>query len=118
MKNNQAGVSLMGLIIGLIILAAIAVLGMKLLPSFLEYRSAKTAIEGIARERQGASVADIRRAFDARAQIDDINAIKSTDLEITKDGNAVILAFSYRKEVPIFSNVGIYIDYAARAGGQ
>ena len=118
MQKNQSGVSLMGLIVGLILLAALAVLGMKLLPSYLEFRSAKTAIEGIARDRQGASVADIRRAFDARAQIDDINAIKSTDIEITKDGNSVVLAFSYRKEVPLFSNVGVYIDYAARAGGQ
>lgn len=117
MLRNQSGVSLMGLIIGLVILILLAVLGMKLLPSFLEYRSAKSAIDGIA-ARPGQSVADIRRAFEARAQIDDVRAIKSSDLEITKEGNAVVIAFAYRKEVPIFANVGVYIDYAARAGGQ
>ena len=117
MLRNQSGVSLMGLIIGLVILALLAVFGMKLLPSFLEYRSAKSAIEGIA-AKPGQSVADIRRAFDARAQIDDVRAIKAGDLEITKEGNAVVIGFAYRKEVPIFANVGVYIDYAARTGGQ
>ena len=118
MGRKQSGVGLMALIIGLIILAVLALLLMRLLPSFLEYRSAKTAIEGIARDRQAASVADIRRAFDARAQIDDIQALKSSDLEIGKEGNAVTIAFAYRKEVPLFANIGVYIDYAARAGGQ
>ena len=50
MGRKQSGISLMGLIIGLVILAMLALLGMRLLPSFLEYRSAKTAIEGIARQ--------------------------------------------------------------------
>lgn len=117
MLRSQSGISLMGLIFGLVILALLAVFGMKLLPSFLEYRSAKTAIEGIA-SNPNQSVADIRRAFDARAQIDDVRAIKAGDLEITKEGNAVVISFTYRKEVPIFANVGVYIDYAARAGGQ
>jgi hypothetical protein len=117
MGRKQSGVSLMALIIGLVILAMLALLLMRLLPSFLEFRSAKTAIEGIARN-PASSPADIRRAFDARAQIDDIQAIKSSDLEITKEGNAVVIGFAYRKEVPLFANVGMYIDYAARAGGQ
>ena len=117
MDRKQSGVSLLGLIAGLVILILLAVLGMKLLPSFLEYRSAKTAIEGIA-SKPGQSVADMRRAFDARAQIDDVQSVKSSDLEITKDGNAIVISFNYRKEVPLFGNVGMYIDYAARTGGQ
>ena len=117
MLRKQSGVSLMGLIFGLVILILLAVFGMKLLPSFLEYRSAKSAIDGIA-AKPGQSVNDIRRAFEARAQIDDVRSLKAGDLEITKEGNAVVISFSYRKEVPIFANVGVYIDYAAKAGGQ
>jgi hypothetical protein len=86
---------------------------MKLIPSFIEYRTAKNAIDAIARERQGSTVADIRKAFEARATIDDINSVKPQDLEITKSGNEVVIAFQYRKEVPLFGGVGVYIDYAA-----
>jgi hypothetical protein len=106
------------LIIVLIIISIVAMFGMKVIPSFLEFRAAKSAIEAIAREKSGGSVGDIRRAFENRTAIDDINAVKSTDLEISKDASGVIISFAYRKEVPLFTNVGLYIDYTARAGGQ
>src|SRR6266852_5054670 len=118
MSSKQQGLSLITLIIGLIVLAFVALFGMKLVPSYLEFRSAKNAIDAIARERPGASVADVRRAFENRSAIDDIDAVRAADLEISKEGNAVVISFAYRKEVPLLNNVGLYIDYAARAGGQ
>ncbi len=118
MHNRQSGVSLMALIAILVLVMVVALFGMKVIPSFLEFRAAKGAIEAIARERQGGTPADIRRAFENRSTIDDITAIKPNDLEITKDGNAVVISFAYRKEVPLFKSVGLYIDYAATAGGQ
>ena len=113
MRNTQRGVSLMALIAVLFILVIAGIFAMKVVPSFLEFRSAKTAINAIAKEKQGASVADIRKSFDARAQIDDITAIKSGDLEITKEGNEVIVGFGYRKEVKLFGPLSLVIDYAA-----
>ena len=118
MRNRQSGVSIMALIIILILLAVVALFAMKVVPSFLEFRSAKGAIEAIAREKQGAPPGDIRRAFENRSNIDDITSVKPNDLEITKEGNAVVISFAYRKEVPLFKNIGLYIDYAATAGGQ
>jgi Tfp pilus assembly protein FimT len=115
MRNRQSGVSLMALMAVLMLVAVVALFGMKVIPSFLEFRAAKGAIEAIVRERAGASAADIRRAFENRSAIDDISTVKPSDLEITKDG---MVSFAYRKEVPLFKNVGLYIDYAATAGGQ
>ena len=113
MRSRQRGLSLVNLILGFFVLVILAIFGMKLVPSYMEFRTAKNAIDAIARERQGSSVADIRKAFDARATIDDVTSVKSQDLEITKSGNEVVIAFSYRKEVPLFGGVGVYIDYAA-----
>jgi hypothetical protein len=98
-----------------IILFVLALFGMKVIPSFMEFRTAKNGIEAIAREKQGASVADIRRAFEARATIDDITSVKPTDLEITKEGSEIVIAFAYRKEVSLFGGVGLYIDYSAKS---
>ena len=118
MGGRQRGLGLVALIVVLAIIVALALFAMKVVPSYLEFRAAKNAIDAIAREKPGASVGDIRRAFENRQAIDDINALKSTDLEITKDSNAVVISFAYRKEVQLFPNVGLYIDYNARAGGQ
>jgi hypothetical protein len=61
----------------------------------------------------------VRRAFNARATIDDITSVKAEDLEITKDGNQVVIGFAYRREIPLWGDaIGVYINYAARSGGQ
>ena len=118
MRRTQSGVSLGGRVAVLFVLVILGLLGLKVIPAYMEFRTAKNAIEAVARERQGASVNDVRKAFDARAQIDDINSVKSQDLEITKDGPEIVIAFAYRKEVHLFRNVGLYFDFAANSKGQ
>ncbi len=118
MQNLQRGVSLGGLLVGLFVLAILALLGMRLIPAYIEYGTAKNAIQAIARERTGATPVEIRRAFDSRAAIDDITAVKASDLDITKEGGEVVISFAYRKEVPLFMNVGVYMDFAANSKGQ
>jgi len=119
MRKPQGGLTLMGLIIVLFVLIFAALFVMKLLPAYIEYGTAKKAIEAIARDRSGASTPqDVRRLFDARAQIDSIDVLKGSDLEVTKDGTGLVIAFAYRKEVPLFANLGMYIDFAANSRGQ
>jgi Domain of unknown function (DUF4845) len=116
MKNQQRGITLGGLIVWLFVLVIVALLGMKLVPAYMEYGTAKNAIEAIARERSATTPADVRRAFASRAAIDDITAVKPADLDITKQGNDMVIGFAYRKEVPLFANVGVYMDFAASTG--
>jgi Tfp pilus assembly protein FimT len=116
-RSKQQGVSLMALIFGFAILVILAIFGMKLVPSYLEFRAAKNAIEALARN-PGASPNDIRRQFESRSAIDDITTIKAQDLDISKSGNQVVVSFAYRKEVALFRNVGLYIDYQATSGGD
>jgi type II secretory pathway pseudopilin PulG len=117
MLQKQRGLSLVGLIVVLFVVVLVVLFAMKLVPSFVEYRSAKSAIEAIAAQNL-TSAGEVRKAFELRSAIDDINTIKPTDLDIAKDGNAFVISFAYRKEVPLFKGVGLYIDYTAHAGGQ
>jgi hypothetical protein len=109
MNTRQAGVSLMGLIVVLIILAVVALFGMKVLPSYMEYRGIKNAVQSIARERPNATPAEVRKSFEARANIDNFESIKPSDLDVSKGR----IAFAYRKEVPLWTGVALCIDYAA-----
>jgi len=118
MKTKQRGISLMGLILILFVLVVVALFAMKVIPSYLEFSSAKSAVDSIARDQQLNTPQMVRNAFEARAQVDNITSIRATDLEITKDGNRMGIAFTYRKEVQLFPNVGLYIDYAADTKGQ
>jgi len=114
MRNKQLGVSMMGLMAGGVILIGAALLAMKLAPSYIEFFAVKKAVNGLAAEsRAGASVSDIRKGFDKRAIIDDINSVMSSDLDITKDASGVLISVTYRKEVPLAGNVGIYVEFTA-----
>jgi hypothetical protein len=35
------------------------------------------------------------------------------DLDITKEGNEVVISFAYPKRIPMFGNVNVVIDFAA-----
>ena len=114
-RTRMQGVTILGLVVVLVVMIFAALLAFKLIPPYLEFRAMKGAIQAIARERQSASVADIRRAFESRQAIDDFQSVKPADLDITKQGNQVVIAFAYRKEVPLFTGVGLYIDFAANS---
>jgi Sec-independent protein translocase protein TatA len=114
MRKQQDGVSIMGLLIVLVLVIVLALFGMKVIPSVMEYRTAKQAIQGVA--RSGATTPqDVRRGFENRATIDNITSVRPQDLEITRDGNSVVIAFAYRKEIPLFTGVGLYLDFAANS---
>jgi hypothetical protein len=115
MRRGQQGLSLLGLIFGGFVLVFAALLLMKVTPPYIEYFAIKKAVVGIANETRGrgASVSDIRRRFENRSAVDDINSVKSTDLEITKEGNDYVITASYRREVPLFGHVGLYFDFVA-----
>ena len=74
--------------------------------------------DAIARDDQINTPQMVRNAFEARAQVDNINSVKAADLEITKEGNRMAIGFAYRKEVPLTDKVGLYIDYAASTQEQ
>lgn len=117
-QHRSRGVTLGGLFVFLFVFISLALLAMRLIPAYIEYGTAKNAIKAIGRERQATTPGDVRRAFDARASIDDIKAVRAQDLEITKDGPDMVIAFAYRKEVPLFANLGVYIDFAASSKGN
>jgi len=115
MRARQRGITLMGLIMGSFVLVFVALLLMRLLPSYIEYFTVKKAVVSISNEMRGrgGSVNEVRRAFDSRQAIDDFKAVNASDLEITRQGNDYLIVAAYRKEVPLFGNMGIYIDFVA-----
>jgi len=113
--RQQRGMGFAGVLLLLIGIIFVAIVGMKLVPAYIEYFTIKNAITAISQSGQlrNATVADVRKAFDSRATIDEITAVRPADLEITKDGNDIVIAFAYEKKVPLFYNISVVIDFAA-----
>ncbi|HLE66743.1 MAG TPA: DUF4845 domain-containing protein [Burkholderiales bacterium] len=118
MRNRQLGISLTGLIVGAFILIIVLLLGMKTLPPYLEFFTAKKMITIIANEQRGGSVLEIRRAWQLKTAIENVESISEKDLEITKEAGEVVISFAYRKDIHLFGNVGVYLDFKADSKGK
>lgn len=112
-KYSQRGVTLTGLIFWGIIIALLAVLGMKVSPHVIEFYKVKNVMSAIVSSGQAGSVADVRAAFDRRADTDYIETVKSSDIEVTKVGNSVVLSIAYSRQIPLFGPVSLLIDFEA-----
>ena len=106
---KQAGMTLVGLIFVLALLAMMAVLGMKVFSAITEYFGVKKAIAGA--KAAGPDARNIKAAFDKQAEVGYIDAISGKDLEITRNGEEVEVSFSYQKKIPLFEPVSLVFDF-------
>lgn len=103
----------MGMVVACIVIVFVAIGGLKIAPAYIEYFKVKKAVVGIAQSNPGGTVNEVRRAFQMRAAIDDIDVVDAKDLEITKEGNEVVVSVAYPKRIPLFGNISVMIDFLA-----
>ena len=111
-NSRQAGMSIITLIFILAVLAAVGAVALQAFPSVIEYQASLRAIN---KAKNEGSVAAVRAAFDRSADIDSITSIKGRDLEITKDGDQVVVAFAYQKEFHMFGPAWLTLKYEGRS---
>jgi hypothetical protein len=117
MKKQQQGLSLLGLILISAVVIGVAVVGMKVVPSVIEYYTIVKHIKTIANSG-AATVSEVRNAYDRQATVDETPSITGADLEVTKEGNQLVISFEYPKKIHIAGNVSILIDYAGSSSGS
>src|SRR3954466_14890352 len=111
--KRQKGVSLSGLLMASVFIIVIVLLGLKIVPVFLEYNAIQRSFRGIAEDpalRVG-SREQVRRAFVSRAMVDDIKAISADQVEITREGGDLLITAEYAVKVPLFRNLSACFDF-------
>lgn len=112
MKKYQRGVALTGLILWGGVLVLVAVLGMKVTPTVIEYyKILKDAKATAAQMKPDATVADVRRTFEKFAEVDVLD-MKSSDLDVSKNNGRIVIEFAYEKRIHLFHNVSLLIEYS------
>ena len=116
--NKQRGVTISGLMVWGIIISLVAVLGMKVVPEYIAYYKIVKSVESVAANASGKTVAEIRSAYDKYADANVIATITAADLDISKEGNDVVVAFAYDKKIPLFYNVNLLIEFSGSSSGR
>jgi hypothetical protein len=109
--RTESGVTLIGLLLWAIVVAFVALIIVRVLPTINEYSTILRAVQKIAKDSP-ATVAEARGAFDKQKEIEySISSIGSKDLQVTKENDKVVIRFAYDKEVEIFPPVFLLIKY-------
>ncbi len=116
--NNQRGVALSGLLFWGVIIAVVAMLGVKVAPEVIDFYKIKKSVKSTAANATDKTVAEIRVAYSKYAEVEHIKTITPADLDISKEGNDIVIAFSYEKRIPLFANVSLLIDFQGSSSGR
>lgn len=118
--HHQQGITFIGLLIIGALVALIAIVAMKVIPSYIEHASVVSAMKSLKQESlNDMSKQEIITAFDKRADTSYIEIVKGSDLIISKnDEGGTSVAVDYQVITPIFGNLSVLIDFSASTDAQ
>jgi hypothetical protein len=111
-RSGQRGISFVGLLFVVGVLACVGVVGAQALPTVIEYQAVLKAAQ---KSASGNSVAEVRQIFQKAADIDDIHSISAKELDVSKNGDKVVVKFAYDKEIHMFGPAFLLLKYAGQS---
>jgi hypothetical protein len=115
-RHRQRGVTLFGLLFWGVVIATLAVVGMKVFPTVLEYYTVQRVVDRIAASNP-TTVPQVRQEFEKATMTEySIQSLKAADLVVSKDANdKVVIEFAWDKEIDLFGPVYLLIKYHGKS---
>jgi hypothetical protein len=113
MPVQQRGMSFSGFIFAAFLLVICAIFGFRLIPAYIQDATINSTFNEISRDpnMQNATPHDIMDSFDRHSAVDDITAIKSSDIVISSDGGRPVLSASYTVKIPVVGNISLLLEF-------
>lgn len=112
LRSRQVGISFIGLLFVVGVLACVGIIAAEAFPTVVEYQAALKAAQ---KASAGNTVPEVRQIFDKAADIDNISSISGKDLDISKDGDKVVVKFAYNKEIHMFGPAYLLLKYVGQS---
>lgn len=119
--KQQQGATFLGMVIVAGGLIFIAIIGMKLVPAYIEYMSVKKVLKAMGNDASlnTMSTKEIRQSFSDRKGIDNITSVKKEDIVIAKgDDGQTVVSVDYQVQKPLMGNVTALLDFHASSDGE
>jgi hypothetical protein len=111
-SQKQRGISFIGLLFVAALLACIGVVVAQVIPTLIEYQAILKAAN---KAKEGTTVPEVRAIFDRAQAIDDFKSVVGKDLEVRKDGDKVVVSFSYDREIHLFGPAYLLLKYRGQS---
>ena len=114
-KHGQRGLSMIGFLFVAAVIIVVAIVGFRLVPSYVEYFTIKSAVEKSLRDAPDPSPAVVKRSFEKYIAADYIDSVSHNDLVVTKEGNVITASVSWQKQLHMVGNLSLLLDFDVQA---
>jgi Tfp pilus assembly protein PilE len=111
-NSRQRGISFIGLLFVVGVLACLGVLAAQVFPTLVEYQAIQKAVQ---KSAAGGTVPEVRQIFERASAIDDFSSVTAKDLDVTKNGDKVVVKFAYNKEIHMFGPAFLLLKYSGQS---
>jgi hypothetical protein len=113
LAKDQRGIGFSGFIVIAMGVVFVAIMGMKLIPTYIKSAQLNAIFKEIARDpaMQNAPIKDIQISFYRRAEINNIRDVSTQDLEISKDNGQLTISTSYTVRIPLAGNATLLLEF-------
>jgi putative salt-induced outer membrane protein YdiY len=115
-RRRQGGLSMIGFLFVATVVVACVMLGFRVAPAYIEQYSVQKALQqALADTKDLSSTAEIRAAFQRRADAGYIESVGGRDVEVLKTRNEVTASASWTRKLSLFGNVSLLLEFDASA---
>jgi len=114
-RRAQRGLSMIGFLFVAAVIVVVAIVGFRMVPSYVEYYTIQSAVEKSLRDAPDPSAAVVKKSFEKYIAADYIDSVTASDLIVTKDGNVITASVSWQKQLHMVGNVSLLLDFDVAA---
>ena len=109
---KQRGITFLGLVFVAIVVAMAGVVLAQVAPTAIEYYAVVKAVQ---KASAGQTPAEVRDIFTKASDIDNIRSIKADQLDVSKEGDKVVVGFSYEREIHLVGPAFLTLKYKGQS---
>ena len=114
-QRSQRGLSMIGFLFVAVVIVVVAIVGFRMVPSYVEYYTIQSAVEKSLRDAPDPTPPVVKKSFEKYIAADYIDSVTASDLTVTKEGNVVTASLSWQKQLHMVGNVSLLLDFDVAA---
>jgi hypothetical protein len=115
-RRAQRGLTMIGFLFTAFVLVVLAMIGFRVTPSYIEYFAVKRAMQdALDNMRDVTNVQEFRRSVDGRLNVNYVESVKSSDMQLSRNGNSIVASVSWERKLHMVHNAYILLEFEAEA---
>ena len=113
-RYGQQGAGMVTITFFLVVGAVVTLLCLKLIPFYIDYLAIKRVVASMAagEDMKAATVSELRKSFDRRASIDNIQMLKGDDLDISKENGETVISANWEQRVSLVKGFTLLVEFS------